>query len=272
MTDHQKIITEDPWQSLKKYTQARIAIGHCGNSVPTNELLQFKLAHAKAIDAVHQPFQKEFITREIEKITGNTVLLLHSAAANRPEYLKRPDLGRILSGKSMQLIQTTPKAPQYDISLVVADGLSSTAIKKNILPLLKLLIPELERRGFSLSPVSVVEQGRVAIADSVAEQMNAGLAVIFIGERPGLKSADSLGIYLTYHPREGTTDERRNCISNIRQNGLSYPLACSKLLYLIEESFKRKLSGVELKDEQTDLQLKRKINNQALWPDQCNFC
>jgi len=269
MTDHQKIITEDSWQSLRKYTQARIAIGHCGSSVPTSELLQFRLAHAKARDAVLQPFQKEFISREIEKITGNTVLLLHSAAADRSEYLKRPGLGRILSGESMHLIQTTPKAPQYDISLVVADGLSSTAIERNVLPLFRLLVPQL-KKGFSLSPVSVVEQGRVAIADSVAERMHARLAVIFIGERPGLKSADSLGIYLTYHPREGTTDECRNCISNIRQNGLSYPLACSKLLYLIEESFKRKLSGVELKDEQTDLQLNREINRQVLWSDQCN--
>lgn len=248
-----KVATENPWQSLKRYTHARIAIGRCGNSIPTEELMEFKLAHAKAIDAVHLPLKKDSIAQEIENTFGIGVLLLQSAVKDRSEYLRRPDLGRILSDKSVQLIQNTVNAAEFDISLVIADGLSSSAIEKNILPMFTHLLPLLKKKNYTLSPISLVEQGRVAIADSIAELMQARLTVIFIGERPGLKSPDSLGIYMTYDPRRGTTDERRNCISNVRRDGLSYDIACSKLLYLLDESFKRKLSGVELKDEQTDL-------------------
>jgi len=250
-----KMVTEDPWQSLKKYTQARIAIGRCGNSIPTSELMEFKLAHAKAIDAVHLPFSRDSIALEIENTFGIDVLRLKSAVKDRSEYLRRPDLGRILSEESAQLIQNTRKVVGFDISLVVADGLSSIAIERNIMPMLTLLLPLLKKKNYTVSPISVVEQGRVAIADSIAELMQARLTVIFIGERPGLKSPDSLGIYMTYNPQKGTTDERRNCISNVRRDGLSYAFACSKLLYLIDEAFHRKLSGIELKDEQTDLNL-----------------
>lgn len=256
-----KLVTEDPWQSLKKYTQARIAIGHCGNSIPTRELMEFKLAHAKAIDAVHLPFRKETIAQEIEQAFGTDVLRLQSAVKDRSEYLRRPDLGRILSDESIKLIQNTVKANEFDISLVVSDGLSSTAIEKNILPLFTLLLPLLQQQNYTLSPIALVEQGRVAIADSIGELMKARLTVIFIGERPGLKSPNSLGIYITYNPQKGTTDERRNCISNVRRDGLSYAVACSKLLYLIHESFKRKLSGIQLKDEQTDLYRIETIDN-----------
>ncbi len=258
-----KIVTEDPWQSLKKYTQARIAIGRCGNSIPTSELLEFKLAHAKAIDAVHLPFSKETIAQEIENRFGIEVLRLQSAVKDRSEYLRRPDLGRILSEESVLSIKNITKSAQSDISLVIADGLSSTAIEKNILPMLTILLPMLKKPNYTLSPISIVGQGRVAIADSIAELMQARLTIIFIGERPGLKSPDSMGIYLTYNPQKGTTDERRNCISNVRPNGLSYTVACSKLLYLIDESFRRKLSGVELKDEQTDLNLIKPVDNES---------
>lgn len=243
-------INESSWHSLKKYTNARIAIGRCGNSIPTKELLAFKLAHAKAIDAVNVPFQTNEIISDIELITGKSTLQLQSKACNRAEYLQRPDLGRTLSESSIECVKSFPKSEKYDISLVVADGLSSLAIEKNIIPLLQLLLPELKKRDYSLAPICIVEQGRVAISDSIGEHLNAQLAIIFIGERPGLMSPDSMGIYLTYNPKSGNTDERRNCISNVRIDGLSYAAACSKLLYLINESFTRKLSGVNLKDEQ----------------------
>ena len=259
-----KIITDDPWQSLKRYTQARIALGRCGCSLPTSELLHFKLAHAKAIDSVHLPLRTELTAHKIKEVAGTDTVCLHSSAQNRQEYLKRPDLGRILSAGSVSLLQNMEKAEHYDISLVIADGLSSTAIEANIIPVFDLLVPELRKKGYSLSPVTVVEQGRVAVADHIAELFNARMTVIFIGERPGLKSPDSLGIYLTYHPKTGTTDERRNCISNVRRNGLSYPSACFKLLYLIEESFRRKLSGVDLKDEQTSQQLRHAEDGHVL--------
>jgi len=249
------VIIENPWERLKQYTQARIAIGRCGSSIPTDEMLQFKLAHAKAIDAVHLPLDKETIAQEIEKNFGIPVLRLHSAAKDRSEYLRRPDLGRILSDESIATIQKTPIAKSYDVAIVIADGLSSTAIDRNIKPFLNQFIPMLQKKNFSIAPLSMVEQGRVAVADSIAELLNAKLTVILIGERPGLKSPDSLGIYMTYNPKKGTTDERRNCISNVRQGGLSYPVACAKLFYLIEESFKRQLSGVELKDDQSQEEL-----------------
>ncbi len=264
MKNKKEIITEDPWHALRRYTQARIALGRCGNSIPTRELMSFKMAHARAMDAVHLALDGIYIAGKMKEITGIDTLLLHSAAKNRGEYLTRPDLGRMLSVESVRLLQKNVQPQNYDISLVVADGLSSTAIEGNIIPLFNLLVPELKKKGYSLAPIPVIEQGRVAVADHVAELVNAQMTIVFIGERPGLKSPDSLGIYMTYEATPGTTDERRNCISNVRKNGLSYPVACSKLLYLIEESFKRKISGVDLKDEQPNRQIRNAEKNTAL--------
>ncbi len=254
MKVEKQIISESPWQSLKQYTQASVALGRCGCSIPTRELLSFKLAHAKAIDAVRSPLDYGKVASHIRQATGLETLHVSSAAEDRQQYLQRPDLGRTLSFDSAHQLSRISGNGPYDIALVVADGLSSKAIENNIIPMLTDFVPQLKAKGFSMAPVTVVEQGRVAIADQIGEILNALMSIIFIGERPGLKSPDGLGIYLTYNPRSGTTDERRNCISNVRKNGLAYQVACSKLLYLIEESFRRKLSGVELKDEQTSLE------------------
>ena len=248
-------VEESPWQSLCRYTQARIALGRCGCSVPTRELMAFKLAHAKAIDAVHLPLDLALTARKIREITALPTVTLSSAAPDRQAYLQRPDLGRLLSPDSVSQLSRIDKGGTYDISLVVADGLSSTAISRNIDPLMRQLVPGLKQKGYRLAPVSVIEQARVAVADQVARLQHSRMTVIFIGERPGLKSPDSLGIYMTYNPEEGTTDERRNCISNVRKNGLSYAAASFKLMYLIEEAFRRKLSGVNLKDNQIGHQL-----------------
>lgn len=244
------IFIEDSWTVLRSYTKARIALGRCGSSIPTKELLSFKLAHAKAIDAVHLPLNTDKIMEDIERISGEKVIRVHSAASDRFVYLKRPDLGRVLCKDSMEVLKSVPKKEMYHIGLVVSDGLSATAIEKNIVPFFKMLIPELKRQ-YTMAPIVVAEQARVAIGDSIAELLHAKMVVHFIGERPGLKSPDSLGIYMTYHPFWGITEDKRNCISNVRKDGLSYPLACSKLLYLISESFKRSISGVDLKDEQS---------------------
>jgi len=241
---------DNPWELLREYTQARIAIGRCGTSVPTRELLDFKMCQAKAMDAVHIPLDSQKVADEIEKVSSEKVILLHSAAPDRSQYLRRPDLGRKLSADSVTTLASLPKATSVDIALVVADGLSSFAVKKNIVPVLDRLIRDLKKNGYTLAPITVVEQGRVAVADEIAEQFGARMSVIFIGERPGLKTPDSLGIYLTFDPKPGTTDERRNCISNVRTEGLVYDQACLKLMYLINEAFRRQLSGVDLKDEQ----------------------
>lgn len=245
----QNTMVESTWHALKAHTKARIAIGRCGSSIPTSELLAFKLSHAKAIDAVHVGFQKADVVANLKKISNNEVLSLHSKAMSRAEYLQRPDLGRTLSDSSTREIKLLSKLDAYDISIVVADGLSTLAIEQNIMPLFQELLPALKSK-YTLAPICVVEQARVAIADSISELFNARMAIIFIGERPGLMSPDSLGIYMTYEAKMGTTDERRNCISNVRQDGMSYKSASSKLMYLIDESFQRKLSGVNLKDEQ----------------------
>lgn len=245
--------TVDPWGSLKQYTQARIAMGRCGSSVPTKELLDFKLAHAKAIDAVHIPLNTEMIVEKLRQLVSVPVYQLHSAAPTRADYLRRPDWGRKLSDSATQFLQQLPLAPTFDVALVVADGLSSHAVEKNIESMFRLLIPALNQAGYSIAPVTVVGQGRVAVADEIGFLLRASLTVIFIGERPGLKTPDSLGVYLTYAPEPGTTDERRNCISNVRTDGLICSLACSKLMYLINEAMHRKLSGVDLKDEQDNL-------------------
>ncbi len=172
-------------------------------------------------------------------------LLLCSAAPDRATYLRRPDLGRILCEESRALL-----APgEYDAALVIADGLSATAIHRHAAPLLKALLPRLENQGWRLAPLAIVLQGRVAVGDEIGALLGAKQVVVLIGERPGLTSPDSLGVYLTYDPRPGRTDAQRNCISNVRAEGIGYDLAARKLHFLMTEARVRKLSGVALKED-----------------------
>jgi ethanolamine ammonia-lyase small subunit len=184
----------------------------------------------------------------ISKLTGFglSTLHLHSQAATRHKYLKRPDHGRRLSDDSAAYLQDY--AGLYDIVIVLADGLSATAINDHAPGLLKELLPKLAASGYKLAPICLAEQARVAIGDDIGGILNARLSLVLIGERPGLSSADSMGAYLTYQPVLGLTDESRNCISNIRPQGLKNKPAAHKIYYLILEAFKRKLSGVALKD------------------------
>jgi ethanolamine ammonia-lyase small subunit len=197
-------IYRDPWEHLKEYTSARIALGRSGTSLPTKELLDFQLCHAMARDAVHTALNFEKVKGDMENITGGPVLLLESRAAGRHEYLRRPDLGRLLSERSIDELKKILPEKKYDISIVIADGLSATAIDQNAAPFMELLVPEFRRAGYSLAPVCLVKEGRVAVADAVGHILKADLVIILIGERPGLKSANSMGIYMTYHPEPGT--------------------------------------------------------------------
>lgn len=251
-------IAIDSWEHLKKYTHARIALGRCGTALPTSAMLDFQFCHAKARDAVHAQLDFENTRKGVERITGERAFVLRSKARDRVEYLRRPDLGRMLAEESARTLRAEVAAREYDIALVIADGLSATAIQQNALPFFELLIPLLKESGYILTPVSLVKEGRVAVADEIGAILGAQLVVICIGERPGLKSSNSMGIYMTYHPEPGTTDERRNCISNIRPEGMSCRAGVSKLLYLIQESLRRKISGVHLKDQQTDLALEQR--------------
>jgi ethanolamine ammonia-lyase small subunit len=220
---------------LRSWTPARVALGRSGHSLPTGELLRFQLDHARARDAVYCEFDPGAITWPH--------VLLRSAAWDRATYLRRPDLGRSLEPDSRARLVRG----DYDAALVIADGLSAPAIHHHAPALLDALLPRLT--DWRLAPFSVVLQGRVAIGDEVGEALGARMVVVLIGERPGLTSPDSLGIYLTWDPRTGRSDAERNCISNIRTEGIGYDLAAHKLHFLMEASRTRRLSGVGLKEE-----------------------
>jgi ethanolamine ammonia-lyase small subunit len=241
----QRIPEKDPWESLRKFTNARIALGRTGVSIPVRENLSFKLAHAFARDSVYTSLDLATLIEGLQKI-NHPFQLLHSMALDREQYLQRPDLGRRLNDASITALELDPGS--YDICINMADGLSAAAINHHAIPLLFLLLPMLLTSGFSIAPVCVIEQGRVAISDETGNCLHAKLSIILIGERPGLSSPDSLGVYLTYHPEVGNTDVSRNCISNIGSGGLSYKIAAEKIFYLITESIRLKLSGVGLKD------------------------
>lgn len=239
----------DPWDFLQPFTAARIARGRVGHSLPTRALLDFQLDHARARDAVYSTLDTGRLLSDLDRIRPRP-LLLQSQAPDRPTYLKRPDQGRRLNADSWLRLQTLPTpATPPDLAIVVADGLSATAVNTHVVPLLNQLVPALIDLGWRLTPLCLVQQGRVAVADEVAYALKANATLILLGERPGLTSPDSLGAYLTYAPRPGLTDESRNCVSNIRPDGMPYELAAQKLLYLLTEMRHRKLSGVDLKDE-----------------------
>ncbi len=250
-TNNPTTLDLDPWHSLTHFTPARIALGRAGMSLTTRAYLEFQLAHALARDAVNTPLDFEKLAQQLI-IHGYQSLNLESQAKDQAMYLQRPDLGRILNSMSISCLkQSTPIAA--DTVIVVADGLSSKALEQHAIPFLNLLLPELQQKDYILPAVCLVKHGRVAIGDAIAEIYAARLCIVLIGERPGLSSPDSLGIYFTYKAKAGkTTDADRNCISNIHSNGLTYQQALNKLLYLIDKSEKLKLSGVNLKDESTN--------------------
>lgn len=261
--------TENPWQQLRQLTPARIALGRAGTSLPTRAQLDFQFAHAQARDAVHLPFDHAELHQSLQAL-GHATLHLHSAASDRHVYLQRPDLGRRLNEESASQLdeyaQHTGKG--YDLAIVIADGLSSLAVSRHSLPFLERLLEQVTAENWTLAPITLIEQGRVAVADEVGERLGAKMTVILIGERPGLSSPDSLGLYFTYAPRVGLNDAYRNCISNVRLEGLSYGMAAFRLMYLMREACRRQLSGVDLKDEAEVPSLEGAGPGNFLLPDQ----
>lgn len=256
------IVHLNPWLELKRYTSARIALGRTGVSLPTEELLAFGLAHAQARDAVHQPLDVARLTQALES-AGHRVLAVHSAASTREEYLRRPDLGRRLDDISRSLLSQLPQS-EVDLAIMLGDGLSSTALHQNALPFVESLQSHLRRLGLTCAPLVMASQARVALGDEVGELLGARAVLVMIGERPGLSSPDSLGLYLTWQPRVGRMDSERNCISNVRPAGLDFPQAAHKLAWLLEQAFSRRLTGVALKDESGELS--RLIEHDAALP------
>lgn len=254
------IVIPNAWESLRAFTDARIGLGRAGVSLPTSALLEFQLAHAQAQDAVHAPLDIHALKTQLDRLaTAQSLpetLLLHSRASDRATYLQRPDLGRRLDESSADQLRARVSAISsgFDLAIVVVDGLSSKAISDNTSAFLTELFASLEQgqESWNIAPLSIVQQGRVAIGDEVGELLNARAVLVLVGERPGLSSPDSLGLYLTWAPKIGLTDASRNCISNVRKAGLSYADAARKAMYLLRESRSRKLSGVNLKERSED--------------------
>jgi ethanolamine ammonia-lyase small subunit len=227
---------------LRDFTSARVGLQRTGNSLPTHELLALQLAHARAREAVHSKLDLEALGVEMQ---NHELLFARSRATDRNTYLHRPDLGRRLSDESRQRLEARKGA--YGAVFVIADGLSALAVQSQAARLIEATLQLLPGTDWPLAPLVVIEQGRVAIGDEIGECLGAALSVVLIGERPGLSSADSLGVYLTWNPHPGLTDADRNCISNIRTEGLSCAAAAWQLVFLMNEARRRKLSGVGLK-------------------------
>lgn len=244
-SSHTDLVQANPWDELRAHTSARIALGRVGASLPTAEVLRFGLAHAQARDAVHRPLDFEALDSELHE-AGFHTLRVKSDATDRPVYLLRPDLGRRLDDGCRQRLLQEPSAPA--LAVVIADGLSSSAVQRHALPLLEAFRARFDA-DWAKVPVVLAEQGRVALGDGIGEALRARLVVLLIGERPGLSSPDSLGLYLTCQPRVGRMDSERNCISNVRPEGLPYDQAATKLAYLAREALRLNLSGVALKDD-----------------------
>lgn len=238
-------VVTNPWTHLRRHTPARIALGRAGPSLPTREVLAFGLAHARARDAVHQALDADALEAGL-RAAGYAPLRVQSAAPDRASYLMRPDLGRRLDTRSARgLVAPTP-APE--IAVAVGDGLSAPAVQNHVTPLLAALC-SLSPERWSAVPVAIALQARVALGDEIGARLGARLVVMMIGERPGLSSPDSLGLYITHAPRVGRSDAERNCVSNVRPGGLSYAAAAAKLDWLVGEALRRGLTGVALKDE-----------------------
>ena len=237
----------DPWDHLRRFTRARIALGRCGASVPTRALLDFGLAHAQARDAVHTPLDVDALQAALGAAGFGPALLAHSAASDRATYLRRPDFGRQLAPASRAAL-TDLHADACDVLFVIADGLSARAAQTHAVPLLEQTRRRLPPH-WRIGPVLIATQARVALGDEIGALLRAQQVVVCIGERPGLSSPDSLGLYLTHAPRAGLTDADRNCISNVRPEGLPYAQAAHKLAYLLAGARRLGRSGVELKDD-----------------------
>jgi ethanolamine ammonia-lyase small subunit len=237
---------EAQWARLRRHTPARIGLNRVGSSLVTRELLAFQLAHAQARDAVQVALDPAPLVEGLRQ-RGLDAVHLASAAGDRRTYIARPDLGRRLDAPSRERLDALTHG--HDLVLVLADGLSARAVERHALPLIDATLPELRRQFWRLGPAAVVEQGRVAIGDEIGAALGASLVAVLIGERPGLSAPDSLGVYLTWAPAIGRRDAERNCLSNIRPEGMGYREAALKLIYLLTEARRRHLTGVRLKEE-----------------------
>jgi len=246
-----KIARQEFWDRLKTYTRARIGLEAAGVSIPIHHALALRLSHAHARDAVYSFLNKQELSEAFARLDTDAYQL-QSQASGRKEYLENPDLGRKLEETSRLRLSSAIPENTYDICIVVGDGLSAAAVNEHAFPLSEILIQEFRSSGYSMAPVCLASQARVALGDEIGFLLKCRLVIILIGERPGLSSADSMGAYITFQPRPGLTDEMRNCVSNIRPDGLTYTKAAEKINWLTREALDRQYSGIALKDLSDD--------------------
>ena len=237
---------EGLWARLRQLTAARIGLPRTGASLATSALLDFQLAHARARDAVWEELDEAKLKSDLAEL-GLAALSVGSAAKDRQHYLMRPDLGRRLAPEAINVL--SPRATNLDVVFVISGGLSARAVQTHAAPLLTRVLRDLREDGFRIAPLIIVRHGRVAVGDAIANVLRASCAVVLIGERPGLSAPDSMGAYLTWQPTPDTSDAERNCVSNIRPNGLGYAAAAATLVRLLNAMRRLRLSGVQLKDE-----------------------
>ena len=232
---------------LRSLTPARVGLGRTGVSQVTRDVLDFARCHAMARDAVHAHIESAALAAALSEIAGGETLRLHSAAADRTAYLQRPDLGRKLDEPSRKRLEQAAPTGGCELALIVVDGLSALAVERHAAPLVKELLARL--KDWKIAPLCVVEQGRVAIGDEIGAALGAEIAIVLIGERPGLSSPDSMGAYITWQPRPGRGDAERNCVSNIRAGGLTYAEAAAQIAFILNEARRLRLTGIALKAE-----------------------
>ncbi len=230
---------------LRTFTPARVSLGAAGDSLPTAPLLALRLAHSRARDAVRLPFDADTLRRDMAAKSWPSILV-QSAVAGRDEYLRRPDLGRCLAESDIESFSHCTRSPK--MLFAISDGLSAPAVERHAVPLLEDIFAMLPHAPAEDCPIVVIKHGRVGISDALGDRLNPDVIALLIGERPGLSSPDSLGVYLTWRPHTGRTDAERNCVSNVHDAGLSYESAAKKVVFLIREMSRRELSGLSLKD------------------------
>ena len=252
----QRVPDDGLWVDLRRLTPARIGLKRSGASLATEPLLDLQLAHARARDAVHERLDEPRLIGELTGL-GLPVLSVASASKDRQHYLVRPDLGRRLAPNAEVTFARYANGNGYDVALVVTDGLSARATQMHAKPVLAGMLPALRAEDWRIAPLVVVRQGRVAVGDAIANALRANCVVVLIGERPGLSAPDSMGAYLTWQPGPQTTDADRNCISNVRPEGIGYADAAFKLVYMLRAMRAGRLSGVRLKDDSDRLLIGR---------------
>lgn len=253
---HERLADVDPWLGLRRFTAARIALGRSGGSQRTEAVLDFRLSHARARDAVHAHLEADVLSADLAA-AGVPTLQLATAVADRPGYLLRPDLGRCLAATSRAQLAALAAAPQFvppDLVIVLSDGLAAQAAARHAIPTVLPLVAALRSAGWSIAPIVIAPFARVKVQDEIGAALRARFSLMLLGERPGLGAPDSLGAYFTAQPRLDCTDADRNCVSNIRPEGIPPERAAAKLAWLLLESARTGRAGVNLKDTQPSIE------------------